>query len=243
MEISMKKIILLNVLTILIFNWSCESLNDTVGGTIEHPNIESIIPLDIGRSSTFQWNIYDTDENTSVDSTAEYYISIEDVLVFDESNNLVSFDFYKHSELDTPFIYKYEQNQSQKGSLISYLSNDSIVKGIYQFGNYTPDTMIIYDTPKMWIKYPGKTGDSWNYISEDSSITKWEIIDTKSKYSIPSQYTDNISPVIFLDCYLLKSTKDSIEAYHYFNKNYGLVGYLEYINSKLCYSAKLIRSY
>lgn len=243
------KYILIFITTFLILSASpnCTSNLSMVNsvdstGTIPIPNVRSIIPLCKGLHSAIQFNSFDINGNVLSPDTI-LYIDIPEVYVFENDTSIIPFNHEIHDSTNLPFLFKYEYNNSNEGNLISYLTEDTLIKGIYVFGEYQSGYITLHKEPVLWLKYPGKPNDKWNYIDTDSSIITYELLNTNESFSIPTTFADDFSPIYTLDCYLYKSIKNNITEYFYYHPNYGMVGYLEYKNGSLEYSGKILSDY
>lgn len=246
MKYLIASIILLNL---LIIQTGCMSdmaagINDSSDvNVIPDPEVNSIIPLYKGHYLKLQWNRFDTSGNILLPDTTILNISIPDVYVFENDSTIIPFDYKIHDSTNVPYLFKYEYNNSKEGDFISYLTEDTLIKGIYQYGTYQKDSITLFNSPRLWLKYPGEPNDSWTFLSTDSTFISYELLNTKEPFSIPKSYADDFSPIYTLNCYLYRSSQNSVIQYYYFHPYHGMVGYLKYENGKLSRSAKILSEY
>ncbi len=243
----MKKILFLSIFFITVQN-NC-SINDAmVGGTndtgdiIFDPKVESIIPFYRDYSIRLKWNKFDSSGNIILPESI-LKIKIPDIYVFESDTNVISFSNSIHDSTNTPFLFKYEYDDSNKGVFLSYITDDTLTHGIYEFGTYKVDSIYLYNKPKLWLKYPGEAGDKWNYLKEDSNAIEYELLNTKEPFLIPGNSTNSLSPITSFECYLFKKTENTTTQYLFFHENYGMVGYLLYENDILKRSARKTNIY
>lgn len=242
MEDKMKELLILAIFFFILqsncgLDDSVVAGNNDTGDIIFDPKVESIVPFYRNYSIRLKWNKFDSSGNIILPESI-LKIKIPDIYVFESDTNIISFNDSLHDSTNTPFLFKYEYDDSNKGLFLSYLTDDTLTHGIYEFGTYNVDSIYLYNKPKLWLKYPGESGDFWNYIKEDSTNIEYDLLNTNESFSIPGNSLNDFSPITTLKCYLYKKTENSTTQYFYFHENYGMIGYLLYENSILKRSAR-----
>lgn len=225
----------------LLSNYNCMSVDSVTSGitddVIGDPYVESIIPLKTHSYNSLQWNRFD-DSGKIILPESILKITIPKVFVFDTDSTIIPFNYKVHDSTNTPYLFQYEYNNSDDGVFISYLTEDTLPHGIYEYGIYNGDSISLYSQAKLWLKYPGESGEKWFYPKNDSINIEYEITNTNEPFSVPGYIYNDFSPLTFLECYLYKQTENNTIQYYYYHENHGMVGYLRYENGILKRSAK-----
>lgn len=220
--------ILVLLLYPLILTISCSNaFMDSGTDSIPYPRSPGIIPLTPYSQRTFSHTVHDSAGNITADilcSTGREYGVINDTTLIPITPDNTDQKFLL-------YLYEYEWNNLNSGLLIS--SRDTFVDtcGIYIHGEYWGETKTLYRKPVLWYKYPGSIGDIWHretVDTTDTTLIRYEILDTAALFAIPSQKQNNVSPIEAVVCYLYMETRESTISYYYFTPLYGLVGFLEY---------------
>ncbi len=232
--------ILLALATVLC---SCSTMVDAVSGgdIIPYPRTPGIIPLDAFSQLVYSHTAHDTSGN----STADLHCAIGAVYGLDFDTLLTPITEKNFEQNFQLYLYEYEWEDLDSGILVSYRERNVDTTGIYIHGEYFGAQITLYKKPILWLKYPAAIGDTWYRASPDSTDTllpRYEVLDTSAVFSIPCQEEDAMSPVECVQCYLYKRTEADTVGYYYYTRQYGLVGYLEYIHSILRRTV-LLKSY
>jgi hypothetical protein len=212
-----------------------------IGEGIPYPRTSSIIPL----TAYSQWVYSHTAHDSAGSVTADLHCEIGRVYGLEYDTVLTPITEFNVEQKFTLYVYEHEWEDLASGILISYRDKNVDTTGIYIHGEYAGEKKTLYRKPILWLKYPAAVGDIWYRASPDSTDTllpRYEVLDTNVVFSIPSQEEDLMSPVEFVHCHLYKSIKGDTVNYYHYTPQYGLVGFLEYINGILKRTC-LLKSY
>ncbi len=230
-----KGVLFFFILFCLMMGISCSGMvagsEDETSGIIPYPKVPSIVPLAKGNHYFYEHTTYNS--SGEIIKKGELSLKTDRVYGLKDDSALILLTQYNYNLKFIEYVFEYEWNNSSMGNLISYRDTNVDTLGIYFRGEYQGENRTLYKAPILWLKYPGKKGDTWQRKKSDSTIIFCELVDTNATMYIPTNKNFNISGLEFLSCYLYKEINGNITSYYYYNTGYGQVGFLEYIDDIL----------